>query len=174
MLIELVPGIDRVAVLWNSASPLVRSYWEAVRVRGPNLGVALDSFEVQEPQQFDNAFDAMKAAHAGALIVLSDTFATVHRSRLAELAAKYRIPTIYGHSRYIKEAGGLMSYGPDIPDLFRRGAGYVDKILKGAVPADLPVEQPVKFDLVINLKAAKVLALNVPPTLLSRADEVIE
>jgi len=174
LLIEMVPGIDRVAVLWNPASPFLRSYWEAARAKGPNLVVAFDSFEVQESQQFDSAFDAMKAAHAGALIVLSDSFATLHRSRIAELAAKYRIPTIYGHSRYIEEAGGLMSYGSSISAISRRGASYVVKILNGAVPAELPVEQPIKFDLVINLKAAKALALNVTPALLARADEVIE
>ncbi len=174
LLIEMVPGIDRVAVLWNPASPFLRSYWEAVRVKGPDLGVALDSFEVQESQQLDSAFGAMKAANAGALIVLSDSFATFHRSHLAELAAKYRIPAMYGHSRYIIEAGGLMSYGPSLPDILRRGASYVDKILKGAVAADLPVEQPIKFDLVINLKAAKALALHVPQTLLAQADRVIE
>jgi len=129
---------------------------------------------VQESRQFESTFDAIKSAHAGALIVLSDGFITFHRSRIAELAAKYRIPTIYGHSLYIIEAGGLMSYGPSLSDIFRHGASYVDKILKGAVPADLPVEQPIKFDLVINLKAAKALALNVPPALLARADEVIE
>src|SRR5258707_2852851 len=117
-----------------------------------------------------STFDAIKSAHAGALIVLSDSFFTFHSSRIAELAAKYRIPTIYGHSRYILEGGGLMSYGPSLADISRRGASYVDKILKGAVPADLPVEQPIKFDLVINLKAAKALALNVPPALLARAD----
>jgi putative ABC transport system substrate-binding protein len=174
LLIEMVPGIDRVAVLWNPASPFLRTYWEAARARGPDLGVALDSFEVQESRQFESTFDAIKSAHAGALIVLSDSFFTFHRSRIAELAAKYHIPTIYGHSRYIEEAGGLMSYGPSISDITRRGASYVDKILKGAVPADLPVEQPTKFDLVINLKAAKALALNVPPALLARADRVIE
>jgi putative ABC transport system substrate-binding protein len=174
LLIEMVPGIDRVAVLWKPDSPFLRSYWEAARAKGPDLGVALDSFEVQEPRQFESTFDAIKSAHAGALIVLSDSFFTFHSSRIAELAAKYRIPTIYGHSRYILEGGGLMSYGPSLAEISRRGASYVDKILKGAVPADLPVEQPIKFDLVINLKAAKALALNVPPALLARADEVIE
>jgi putative ABC transport system substrate-binding protein len=174
LLIEMVPGIDRVAVLWNPASPFLRSYWEAARARGPDLGVALDSFEVQESRQFESTFDAIKSAHAGALIVLSDSFFTFHGSRIAELAAKYRIPTIYGHSRYIFEGGGLMSYGPSLSDISRRAASYVDKILKDAVPADLPVEQPIKFDLIINLKAAKALALNVPQALLARADEVIE
>jgi len=174
LLIEMVPGIDRVAVLWNPASPLLRSYWEAARAKGPDLGVALDSFEVQEPRQFESTFDAMKSAHAGALIVLSDSFFTFHGPRIAELAAKYRIPTIYGHRGYITQGGGLMSYGPSIPDISRRAASFVDKILKGAAPADLPVEQPIKFDLVINQKAAKALTLNVPPALLARADEVIE
>jgi putative ABC transport system substrate-binding protein len=174
LLIEMVPGVDRVAVLWNPASAFLRSYWEAAKARAPSLGVALDSFEVEEPRQFESMFDAMKIAHAGALIVLSDTFATFHRSRLVELAAKYRIPTIYGHSLYIEQAGGLMSYGPSLSDVFRHGASYVDRILKGALPADLPVEQPIKFDLVINQRAAKALALDVPPALLARADKVIE
>ena len=170
----MVPGIDRVAVLWNPASALLRSYWEAARAKGPALGVALDSFEVQEPRQFESTFDAMKAAQAGALIVLSDSFFTFHGPRIAELAAKYRIPTIYGHRGYVTQGGGLMSYGPSILDISWRAAGYVDKILKGAAPADLPVEQPTKFELLINLKAAKALTLNVPPALLARADEVIE
>ena len=115
----------------------------------------------------------MTRERADGLIVLSDTFTTFYRATLAELAARHRLPTVYGHSDYI-EAGGLMSYGPNLADGYRRAATYVDKILKGARPAALPVEQPSKFELVINLKTAKALGLAVPPTLLMGADRVIE
>ena len=115
----------------------------------------------------------MAREHADGLLVLSDSFTTLYRARLAELAAKNRLPAIYGHAQYI-EAGGLMSYGPSLADAYGRGADFVDKILKGAKPADLPAEQPTRFELIINLKTAKALGLEVPPTLIARADEVIE
>jgi putative tryptophan/tyrosine transport system substrate-binding protein len=115
----------------------------------------------------------MTREHADGLLVLSDTFTTFYRARLAELAAKHRLPAIYGHDQYTK-AGGLMSYGPPLSDAYGRAAAFVDKILKGTKPADLPVEQPTKFELIINLKTAKALGLEIPPTLLARANEVIE
>ena len=115
----------------------------------------------------------MAKERVGGLLVVADTMFNLHRARLVELAAKSRLPAAYG-TRDAVEAGGLMSYGPSLPDLFRRGATYVDKILKGAKPADLPVEQPTKFELVINLKTAKTLGLTIPPSLLLRADQVIE
>jgi putative tryptophan/tyrosine transport system substrate-binding protein len=173
LLIEVVPTASRLAVLWNPTSAFLHSYWSVLKTVAPTLRVSLQSLEVRDPNELERAFDSMIRERADGLIVLSDTFATFYRSRLAELAAKHRLPTVYGHSQYI-EAGGLMSYGPSLSDVYRRAASYVDKILKGAKPADLPVEQPTKFELVINLKTAKALGLEVPPTLLARADEVIE
>jgi putative tryptophan/tyrosine transport system substrate-binding protein len=173
LLIELVPTVSRLAVLWNPTSAFLHSYWGAIKSAAPTLRVSLQSLEVRDANEFEHAFASMTREHADGLIVLSDTFATFYRAKLAELAAKHRLPTVYGHSQYI-EVGGLMSYGPSLTDTYRRAAGYVDKILKGAKPAYLPVEQPTKFELVINLKTAKALGLDVPPTLLARADEVIE
>jgi putative ABC transport system substrate-binding protein len=144
-----------------------------IKTAAPTLRVSLQSLEVRDANEFERAFDSMTRARADGLIVLSDTFATFHRARLVELAAKHQLPTIYGHSQYI-EAGGLLSYGPSLTDTYRHAASYVDKILKGAKPADLPVEQPTRFELIINLKTAKALGLDVPPTLVARADEVIE
>ena len=136
------------------------------------LGVRLQFVEARGPADFDRAFSDMTRARAGALTVLPSTMFFNERRRLVDLAAKNRLPAVYP-SREFVDAGGLMSYGPDLADLFRRAATYVDKILKGAKPADLPVEQPTKFELVINLKTAKALGLTIPPSLLGRADEVI-
>jgi len=173
LLLEVVPTASRLAVLWNPTSAFLHSYWSVLKAAAPKLRVSLQPLEVRDAGEFEAAFDSMTRAGADGLIVLSDTFATFHRARLADLAAKHRLPTVYGHGQYV-EAGGLMSYGPSLTDTFRHAAGYVDKILKGAKPADLPVEQPTKFELIINLKTAKALGLEVPPTLLARADEVIE
>jgi putative ABC transport system substrate-binding protein len=173
LLIEAAPKISRVAVLWNPTSPFLRSYWNVMQATAPALRVSVQSVEFQLPDQLESAFDAMTRERADGIIVLSDSFATFHRARIAELAARHRLPVIYGHRQYV-EAGGLMSYGPSLTDVYRRAPSYVDKILKGGKPADLPVQQPTKFELVINLKTAKALGLEVPPTLLARADEVIE
>jgi putative ABC transport system substrate-binding protein len=173
LLIELVPTVSRLAVLWNPTSAFLHSYLSVIKTAAPTLRVSLQSLEVRDANEFERAFDSMTRARADGLIVLSDTFATFHRARLVELAAKHQLPTIYGHSQYI-EAGGLLSYGPSLTDTYRHAASYVDKILKGAKPADLPVEQPTRFELIINLKTAKALGLDVPPTLVARADEVIE
>jgi putative tryptophan/tyrosine transport system substrate-binding protein len=162
-----------VAVLWNPTAPVIRTYFEFTQNAAARLRLSLQSEEAKDAKDFEPAFDAMVREHADALIVLSDAFMTFHRATLAELAAKHRIPTLYGHSLYT-EAGGLMSYGPSVPDLIRGAAPYVDKILKGATPADLPVAQPVKFALIINLKTAKALGLEIPLTLLARAESVIE
>lgn len=124
------------------------------------------------PEQFDSAFAAVRRAHAGALYVLDDPVFYIHRMTLAKLALNARLPTVYGARDYA-EAGGLMSYGADYAHLFRRSAGYVDKILKGAKPADLPIEQPIKFDFVVNLRTAKVFGITMPQSILLRADEVI-
>ena len=172
LLIEAVPKASRLAVLWNPASAFLHSYWSAIKTAEPMLRVNLQSLEVREPNEFERAFDAMTHEHADGLVVLSDTFTTFYRARLVELAAKHRLPTMYGHDQYT-EAGGLMSYGPSLSDGYRRSAKFVDKILKGDKPADLPVEQPTTFELIINLKTAKALGLEIPSTLLSRADKVI-
>jgi putative tryptophan/tyrosine transport system substrate-binding protein len=173
LLIEAVPNVSRVAVLWNAASPFLRTYWDAAQAVASNFPVNLQSVEVQDGNQYETAFKTMRQDRSDAVLVLSDSFATFHRARIAELAARYRLLALYGHSQYV-EAGGLMSYGPAFFDAFRRVPGYVDKILKGANPRELPVEQPTRFELVINLKTAKNLGLEIPPTLLARADEVIE
>ncbi len=137
------------------------------------LGVELLLLEASGPEQFDGAFATMVKQRVGALFVFGDPMFSVHRTRLADLAVQNRLPTMYTNRPHV-EAGGLMCYGPSFFDLWRRAATYVDKILKGAKPADLPIEQPTKFDLVINLKTAKALGLIVPPLLLAQADEVIE
>jgi putative ABC transport system substrate-binding protein len=170
---EIVPSVSRVAVLWNPTVPFIRTYWQAARDVAAPLGVHLISEEVSDPKEFEAAFADMDQQHVDALFVLSDTFMTFHRKLLAELALKHRLPGLYGHDQYTS-AGGLMSYGPSLPELYRGAATYVDKILRGRKPADLPVQQPVKFDLIVNLKAAKALGLTIPSKVLTMADEVIE
>ncbi|MGH7406987.1 MAG: ABC transporter substrate-binding protein, partial [Candidatus Methylomirabilales bacterium] len=137
------------------------------------LGVDLQVLEARSPDQFEPAFEAMVQGRVGALLELGDAMFWTHRRRLAELEAKHRLPTMYGRREQM-EVGSLMAYGPDNADLFRRATVYIDKILKGAKPADLPVEQPTKFELVINLKTAKALGLTIPQSLLIRADKVIQ
>src|SRR5207249_6008015 len=137
------------------------------------LEVRLQPLEARGPSEIDSAFGAMTREGADAVIVLVDSTLAHHRTRIAELAAQSRLPAVYGLADHA-EAGGLMTYGPNVTDMYRRAATYVDKILKGAKPADLPVEQPMKFDLVINLKTAQALGLTIPPTLLFQADEVIQ
>jgi len=173
LLNEIVPNVRQVAILSNPGNPLHAPAVRDVKVAARSLGVQLQLLEARGPTEFDGAFAAMAKERVGGLLVVADTMFNLHRARLVELAAKSRLPAAYG-TRDAVEAGGLMSYGPSLPDLFRRGATYVDKILKGAKPADLPVEQPTKFELVINLKTAKALGLTIPPSLLGRADEVIE
>jgi putative tryptophan/tyrosine transport system substrate-binding protein len=173
LILDVVPKASRIAVLWNSAAPFIRTYWGYAQNAAPTLHMSLQSEEVVASKDFERAFDAMVREQADALFVLSDSLMTANRATLAQLAADRKIPALYGHNLY-PEAGGLMSYGPSVPDLVRGAASYVDKILKGAKPADLPVQQPVKFELIINLKTANALGLTLPPSLLARADEVIE
>jgi putative ABC transport system substrate-binding protein len=168
----VLPTVSRVAVLWNPTNPSHALDVRAAEVAAQALGVQLHRVEARGPDAFDSAFAAMTSAHAGALLVLGDTMFREHRGRLAELAATSRLPTMH-NSRPYEEAGGLLSYGVSLEDSWRRAATYVDKILKGAKPADLPVEQPMKFELVINLKTAEALGLTIPPTLLFQADKVI-
>jgi len=168
-----VPKVSRVAVLWNPATPGQALWLRDTEVASLALGVQLLPLEARSLNDFDSAFAAMTTKRAGALLVLGDVMFVTHRIRLADLAAKSRLPTMSTHREYV-EAGGLMSYGPINSELFRRAATYVDKILKGAKPADLPVEQPTKFELVINLKTAKALGLTIPSSVRVRADQVIE
>ena len=176
LLKQAVPGVSRVAFLLKpDAMPdrAKKDRLKAADVAARALGVRLQVVEARGPEDFDRAFSDMTRARAGALAVLGTPVFNNERRRLVDLAAKNRLPTVYSFRLYV-EAGGLMSYGPDLPDLFRRSATYVDKILKGATPGDLPVEQPTKFELVINLRAAKALGLTIPQSVLARADHVVE
>jgi len=173
LLKETVPEIRRVAILSNPANAYHQLAIKEVNAAARSLGVQLQLLEARGPNEFDGAFAAMAKERVGALLVVSDTIFNNHRERLADLAARSRLPAAYGVRESV-EAGGLMSYGASFLDLYRRSAAYVDKILKGAKPADLPVEQPTKLELVINLRTASALGLTVPPALLARADEVIE
>jgi ABC-type uncharacterized transport system substrate-binding protein len=175
LLKQAVPGVSRVAVLWQLGAIDERTEKDRLKqadVAARALGVRLQVVEVRVPADIDRAFSDMTRARAGALTVLGSFMFDTERRRLVDLAAKNRLPAVYTVRSFV-DAGGLMSYGPNLADLYRRAASYVDKILKGAKPADLPVEQPTKFDLVINLKTAKALGLTIPQSLLLRADEVI-
>ncbi len=160
----VLPTVSRVAVLWNPANPVAALMVREADVAAQALGVQLHLLEARGPDAFDSAFAAMTSAHAGALLILADPMFLQHRRRLAELAATSRLPTMHNVRAFV-EAGGLLCYGVSQPDQWRRAATYVDKILKGAKPADLPVEQPTKFELIINLKTAEALGLTIPPTL---------
>jgi putative ABC transport system substrate-binding protein len=173
LLKEAAPRVSRVAFLWNPVPPGAGTTKNAVESAARNLGLAFQSVEVRGPNEFEGAFAAMVRERANGVVVATDPVVVGPRSRVVDLAARSRLPVVYG-LREFAEAGGLISYGPNIADQFRRAAIYVDKILKGAKPADLPVEQPTKFELVINLKTAKALGLTIPPALLLRADQVIE
>jgi putative ABC transport system substrate-binding protein len=170
---ELVPNASKIALLANPNNPIHRRALaeEAPSVRR-QLGVALPIVEATTPEELDSAFASAAAQHADAIMVFSDDLTNRHAPRVVALAAKHHLPASYLFRQFAN--GGLVVYGPDLPDLFRRAGGYVDKILKGTKPADLPVEQPTKFQLVINMKTAKALGLAVPPSILARADEVIE
>jgi len=176
LLKEAVPDVSHVAALSHPAvygEQTMRDMLKEAEVAAQTLGVQLQVLEARNPNDFDRAFSAMVTNSASALIVFPSPMFYGAHNRLVELAAKHRLPAIYAFKEAVA-AGGLMSYGTNIPDLSRRAATYVDKILKGAEPGDLPVEQPTKFELVINLKTAKALGLTIPPSLLQRADQVIE
>jgi putative ABC transport system substrate-binding protein len=176
LLTQAVPGVSRVAVLWHPGAFGERTEQDLLKgadVAARALGVRLQFVEARGPADIDRAFSDMTRARAGALTVLSTPMFASERRRLADLAAKNRLPAVYPQREYV-DAGGLMSYGPNFADMYRRAATYVDKILKGAKPADLPVEQPTKFELLINLKTAKALGLTIPQSVLGRADQVIE
>jgi len=173
LLKETVPKVRRVAILSNPASPVQPLFIREVQAAARSLGVQLQLLEARGPNEFDGAFAAMAKERVGALLVVADGVFVLHRTRLADLAARSRLPAAYGIRENV-EAGGLMSYGPSTRDLFWRSATFVDKILKGTKPADIPVEQPTRFELVINLKTAKALGLTIPQSVLIRADEVIQ
>jgi putative tryptophan/tyrosine transport system substrate-binding protein len=173
---QAVPGVRRVALLLKPDAlpdPAKTERLKAADVAARALGMRLQVVEARGPEDFDRAFSDMIQARAEALVVWATPVFNLGRGRLVQLAAMNRLPAVYSYRTYV-DVGGLMSYGPDRPEMFRRAATYVDKILKGARPANLPIEQPTKFELVINLKTAKTLGLTVPPSVLARADEVIQ
>jgi putative tryptophan/tyrosine transport system substrate-binding protein len=174
LLKDTEPGLSSVAVLWNrEAGNWVSLYLSGLRSTATTLGLTLHPIEVRRPEEIAPAFAELTRRSVQAVYVMWDPVTFTHRSRVVDLARAHRLLTIFDERQTV-EAGGLMSYSPKIADLYRRAAIYVDKILKGAKPADLPVEQPTKFELVINLKTAKALGVTIPPSVLARADEVIE
>jgi len=173
LLKEAVPRVTRVAVLWTPGTMrLDLSSFKELGVASKALGLKLQSVEARRPEDLDGAFRTATSQRAQALITLRNPLIVSQRKQITELAAKSKLPAIYDDREFV-EAGGLMSYGANLEDLYRRAATYVDKILKGAKPADLPVEQPTKFELIINLKTAKQIGLTIPPNVLARADRVI-
>jgi putative ABC transport system substrate-binding protein len=173
LLKETVPQVARMAILRNPTHPVAETFLREAQAAGQALGVRLDLFDVKDPPQLDGALSKIEKEHAGALIVTPDPLFGAQRSRIVEFVTRRRLPSMFFYKEFV-DAGGLMAYGPSFLDSYRRAASYVDKILKGAKPADLPVEQPTKFELVINLKAAKQIGLTIPATVLARADRVIK
>jgi putative ABC transport system substrate-binding protein len=173
LLKEIAPGTTRVAVIRDPAIAAGVGLWGAIQTAAPSLGVELRPLGVRDPGEIERAITAFARSPNDGLIVTGSTLATAHRDLIIALAARHRLPAVYSRSFYVT-GGGLISYGPDFLHQYRQAAGYVDRILKGEKPADLPVQAPTKYELVINLKTAKTLGLDVPATLLARADEVIE
>lgn len=171
LLREAVHKLSRVAVLSHATNPGNAEYIRQAEFAARALGIQVQRLAVRDAGDFERVFGEARGAQA--MIQLDDVIFTTHRRQVVELAARYRLATMYGFKEFV-HAGGLMAYGPDYPDLYRRAATYVDRILKGANPGDLPIEQPTKFELVINLKTAKALGMAMPPSLLVRADQVIE
>ena len=173
LLKEALPHVSRVAVLQNVGNPVSADELREVEAAARSLGLQLHALAIRHPDELDSVFAAMTREGAEAFIALADAVFWYHRTRVVALAAQHRLPAVFD-AREFAEVGGLMTYGPSVPDNYRRAAVYVDKILKGTKPADLPVEQPVKFELVINLKTAKALGITMPPSLLLLADEVLQ
>ena len=174
LLKELFPKVSRaMAVLWNPAYVGMRARFEQAQVAAPAVGLTVRSMEVRDARELDAAFEGITREHPEALLILVDPFTRSQRSRIVEFAAAQRLPAIYESSEFV-DVGGLISYGPNIADQFRRAAIYVDKILKGAKPADLPIEQPTSFELVINMSAARALGIKLPESIRLRASRVIE
>jgi len=170
---EVIPGLSRGAVLWNAANPALAYPWRQTQSAAGELGVALQSLEVREPKDIESAFAVMAADGPDALIVLQDALTLQHRKEIIDFTVQKRLPGMFVAKEWVV-AGGLMSYGENLADMYRRGAYFVDKVLKGAKPADLPVEQVTKFELILNLKTAKAMDLTIPAAFLATADEVIE
>jgi putative ABC transport system substrate-binding protein len=173
LLKEVLPRLARVAVLWNAANPYSALVFKETQAAGQTLGIEVQSLDVRGTGDFDGAFETVSRQRPDALITVEDPLTVDHRKLIADFAAGQQLPSLHGLREFVA-AGGLISYGANLADLFRRAAGYVDKIFKGAKPADLPIQQPTKFELVINLKTAKALGLTIPESFLLRADEVIE
>ena len=173
LLKEIVPGLARVAVFWNPPNPAYGPILKELEAAAPTLGLKLQRLEVRVPGDFEGAFKAATRQRAGALIAPGDPLLANHRKVVADLALKYRLPTTMDIKEFV-EAGGLLSLGPDLADLYRRSASHVDKILKGAHPSDLPMEQPSKFDLFVNLKTAQALGLTIPQSVMLQATQVIQ
>ena len=169
---ETIPKLSRVVVLWDPRAPESAQQWKESQLAARELGLQLHSMEVSNADKFESAFDEATKARSTALVGTHASLFTTNQKRITDLAAKNRLPAIYSREDYV-DSGGLMSYGADRVEPYRRAASMIDKILKGAKPADLPVEQPTKFELVINLKTAKVIGLVIPPNVLARADRVI-
>jgi putative tryptophan/tyrosine transport system substrate-binding protein len=170
---EVLPGADKIGVLTNMEDPKAPAQWRELKVAGQELGVNVVGSDVRAPDDLETAFLVLARQGIGVMIVLQTSMLLTERRRIAALAATARIPAIYGYREHVDD-GGLVSYGVDLRECFRRGAYYVDKILKGASPSDLPVEFPTKLELVVNLKTARALGITISPQLLARADEVIE
>ena len=173
LLKEVVPKLSRIAFLFNPTVPAYAAVVRETEVPAQALGVQLQALEVRSPNDIESAFQAAIKARAGALLLHDNPLFNTHQTRIVDLAVKNRLPAMYGFTNFV-DAGGLMVYGVSLADLWRRAATYVDKMLKGAKPADLPVEQPMKFELIINLKTAKQIGLTIPPNVLVRADRVIK
>ena len=173
LLKEVVPNATNLAVLGNPNGPGLAPRVKELRAAAATLKLTLHIFEVRSVKEFDGAFNAMSKTHVGGLIVVVDPLTLRHRESIVRLAAQTRLPAVYGFGEFVR-SGGLIGYGPRVSDQARRAAAYVDRILHGSKPAELPVEQPAEFELLINLKTAKALGLTIPPSLLQRADQVIE
>jgi putative ABC transport system substrate-binding protein len=173
LLKELLPQMSRVAVLWNAANPYPALVFKETLGAAETLGIEVQSLEVRAPDDFGGAFQAAERQRPEALIMVEDPLTMDFRSQIADFALAHQLPAMNGFREFV-DAGGLMAYGASLSDLLRRAAEYVDKILRGAKPGDLPVEQPTKFQLLINLRTAKALGIDLPPLLLARADELIE
>jgi ABC-type uncharacterized transport system substrate-binding protein len=173
LLREIVPKLSSVLVLWNPLNKTSTRNWGELQLPAGQLGLSLHSLEVRNADELDKAFEVSTTMRADALAILPEPVFVANLKRIADFAAKNRLPSIF-HLREFADAGGLITYGPDRSDLFRRAAAYIDKILKGAKPTDLPIQLPTKFELVINLKTAKAMGLEIAPTVIARANEVIE
>jgi putative tryptophan/tyrosine transport system substrate-binding protein len=170
---QAAPNVTRVAVVYNPQASVYAPYLNSVQSAASSYGMTLVPSPVREPAEIDSALEALSREPGGGIICLPDSYLNVHRQLIVELAARYKLPAMYP-ARFFATAGGLISYGVDVTDLYRRSASYVDRILKGAIPSDLPVQQPTKYELVLNMKTAKTMGLTIPLTLQVTADEVIE